>query len=117
MNDNKRKKAAFDTDIMSCFSQKRAQELMESKMAMERLGKEYLASADALRARIEQLRSTLDKLPASEKRGVERRIALLEQEIRDAKRIGADAAGFYLPGHRFLPKGSRQSMYPGAYIC
>ena len=92
-------------------------EQLRSRENMKALCEEYTASADKLRARIAELKGNLDTMPLRERKLAEKRIALLEQEIRECLKTGAEAGGFYLPGHRFLPRQSKNSVYPGAYIC
>ena len=93
------------------------EEEIKSRENMSNLGKEYLASAQMLKERAEQLKRQLDVMPLCDRKRAELRIALIEQEIRETKRIGAEASGFYESGHRFLPKQNKNSVYPGAYLC
>ena len=92
-------------------------EQVRSRENMKALSDEYTASADKLRQRIELLKSKLDTMPLKERKLAEKRIELLQQEIRETLRIGSEAGNYYLPGHRFLPRQSKSSVYPGAYIC
>lgn len=92
-------------------------EEIRSRENMERLGREYSESADRLKERVDQLKSRLDVMPLEERKRAELRIALLEQEIRETRRTGAEAGGFYKPGHRFLPRQNRSAVWPGAYLC
>lgn len=93
-----------------------AQEL-RSRENMEKLGREYLRSAELLKGRIEQLKKGLDGMPLRERKQAELRIATLEQEMRDARRTGDEVGAFYLPGHRFLPRQKKSAVWPGMYIC
>lgn len=88
----------------------------KSVMRMQKLGKEYADSAQRLKARLDELKAIVHKLPPSERAKVEQRIALLETEIRQTRSIGAEAAAFYLPGHRFLPRRGSAPYY-GSYLC
>ena len=88
----------------------------QSVARMQALGKEYSDSAQRLKARLSELKAIVHKLPTSERLKVERRIALLETEIRQTRLIGGEAAAFYLPGHRFLPRQSSAPYY-GSYLC
>lgn len=90
---------------------------LRSRESMKALGDEYTASADKLRERIELLKSRLDTMPLKERKLAEKRIELLQQEIRETLRTGSEAGNYYLPGHRFLPRQSKNAVYPGAYIC
>ena len=89
----------------------------QSRARMEKLGKEYTESVEQLRNRVQELRmlTGLLTLSAKERKLIERRIELLEKEIREARRTGSEAAGFYLPGHRFLPMESKAQR--SRYVC
>ena len=56
-------------------------------------------------------------MPLCERRRAELRIALLEQEVRESRRTGAEAGSFYTSGHRFLTKQNRKNPWKGAYLC
>lgn len=90
---------------------------LRSQEDMKNLCKEYNDSADKLEQRVKELKALLDVMPLAERKIAERRIAILEQEIRESRRTGADAGSFYLPGHRFLPHQNKSTIYPGVYIC
>ena len=80
-----------------------SEEQLRSRENMKNLCREYNDSADRLKERVDELKARLDSMPLSERKKAEKRIEVLEQEIRESRRTGADAGGFYLPGHRFLP--------------
>ncbi len=66
-----------------------------SKVRMTELGYEYQASVKALEARLNELTGKLKLTPPNEKPDIEQRISTLRREIAEARRTGADAAGFY----------------------
>ena len=92
-------------------------EQVKGREDMARLGQEYRRSADKLQSRLAELKSALLFAPPKERKMIKARIALLEREMYDARKIGADAETFYLPGHRFLPRGSKTAMQTGRYVC
>jgi len=92
-------------------------EQIRGREDMARLGREYRASADKLYERLHELREKLLTAPPEEKKMIKARLALLEREMYDTRRIGADAETFYLPGHRFLPHGNKSAMRTGTYLC
>lgn len=94
-----------------------SEDKLRSQENMKNLCKEYNESADKLEKRVAELKTLLSVMPLAERKIAEQRIAVLEQEIRESRRTGADAGGFYLPGHRFLPHQNKSAIYPGAYIC
>lgn len=92
-------------------------EEVRSRENMKRLGREYHESAERLRERIAFLREMIKVMTPGERKVVEARIALLEQELRECHRTGNEAGSFYLPGHRFLPKPKKRGVWPGSYLC
>ena len=90
--------------------------IVQSRERMEKLGREYADSAEALKNRIDELTRIAAKMPTGERRLIERRIDLLKTEMREARRTGLEAAAFYLPGHRFLPR-QIHSIRSGSAIC
>ncbi len=90
---------------------------IRSRENMRRLAEEYIDSSDMLKERIKTLQSGLECMPLCERRRAELRIALLEQEVRESRRTGAEAGSFYTSGHRFLTKQNRKNPWKGAYLC
>ncbi len=75
-----------------------------SEIRMAELGHEYNDSISALEARLAELTAKLKFTPPDQKPDIEQRISLLRREIHDARKIGADAAGFYSGSGNALPK-------------
>ncbi len=90
-----------------------------SRENMEKLGQEYHESAEQLKERLLFLKQMRKAMAPADRRIVEARIALLEQEIRECNRTGDEAGTFYLPGHRFLPRSNKNKhgVWPGSYLC
>lgn len=63
-------------------------EQIRSRENMARLGREYHESADKLKERVIFLKEMMKIMPQADRKIVEARIALLEQEIRESKRTG-----------------------------
>lgn len=82
-----------------------------SEIRMAELGNEYNNSISALEVRLDELTHKLKVTPPGEKPDVEQRICLLRREILEARKTGADAAGFYSNSMQIIPKSLGGSLY------